>query len=123
MDLLEQLEARRRDLRMPMAVVAQRSKLSVPTVYRVLKQQDTSASLSVVMAIAKVLHVNVTGRIVLSAEFWIIKRAKWKAHQMASMAQGTAALEGQAVSVSEMRKLERILATKLINGPPSYLWG
>ena len=121
--LLAQLESRRRELRMPMKVLARKSKVSLRTAYRVLGENDGSASLEIVAALAAALKVRLDCRQEISSEAFVRKQAKLKAHKMAGMTQGSAALEGQAVSRAEQQKLERALTLQLITGSASKLWG
>ena len=107
---------------MPVRILARRSQLSLRTLYRVLMEHDISVGLKTVVAIADALWLSLDFQHRFSAESVIRLQAIRKAVSLAEMAQGTAALEGQAVSAEQKRKLQRYLVLRLINGPGSDLW-
>ena len=122
-DILQQLEARRIELRMPLAVVARRSGISLSTVYRVLKYRDESVSMAAVTAVADSLAARAVATPIQSADRVLRLQAAAKARRMASAMQGTAALEGQAVGKSVQKRAERMIIAKLLAGPAADLWG
>jgi hypothetical protein len=121
--VLEQLEARRAELRMPMRVLAHRSNLDIRKLYRALRDRNASTSIATVDAIARALWLELGTKNILSAEAAILWQAKLKARKLVAMTQGTSALEGQAVGAADMKRLERVLTARLVGGRPSELWG
>lgn len=119
-DILTGLDARRRELGMSCPALARRSALDVRTVQRAMR--DGSAGLSAVLAMADVLGVDLA--IVPRRSSSAVRRqqAREKAHRLVSLAQGTAALESQAVDFRVASRAQRTIKAKLLAGPPLRLW-
>jgi len=120
--LLAELEHRRRELRMPYRALARRSGVGLRTVHRVLSRDTSNLNLRTLTAIADALGADVG--LVRRRGIRAIQRrhAKAKAKRLAAIAQGTAALEGQAVSPDAMADLAQDIEKKLLVGPKIRLW-
>lgn len=125
--IVTDLEARRRALKMPYGALAVRSNLTPRTVRNALigkcgKCGKKGANLSTVAAIARALGagVGLVGGSALPA----VRRqqARKKAKRLVAIAQGSAALEAQAVDDRAVRKAERQVEATLLAGPPVRLW-
>jgi len=122
-NLLRSLEERRRALRMPLLIVARRSSVSLRTVYRALRDFDGSVSAASVYAIAGALVAEIALRTRGSADEVLKEQVRKKAWKIARMTQATAAMEGQAVSLMEQRRLANELARRLqAVGSPAQIW-
>jgi len=119
--ILTDLEARRRALKMPYGALAARSNLTRRTVRNALVGKR-AANLSTAAAIARALgaDIGLVGGSALPA----VRReqAKEKAKRLVAIAQGSAALEAQAVDDRAVRKAERQVEATLLAGPPVRLW-
>jgi len=122
-DILVDLDRRRRELRMPLRVLAKRSGVSLSTAQRVL-EGSTNARLGTILALAETLGAEpLRGfKFSKSAEAMQREEARAKADRLAGLAQGTAALEGQAVPPGVRLRVRRRIAYKLLAGPPVRLW-
>ena len=120
--LLDSLAARRKALRMSLRAVAERSGLGLRTVRRVLSLRDPSAKLATVIQIAEALKVELRPREAGSARVVRKKAAASKAARLASMVQGTSALEAQAIPKHDLREIEAEIAGRLLSGSPRQLW-
>ena len=120
-DILATLDARRRQLKMSCRAVAERSGLSTRTVQGVL-QARKSPSLSTVAAIAEAVGTKIELARTSSSSAIRRRQARDKAHRLAMLAQGSAALEVQAVDPETIKRAERRIAAKLLSGVPLRLW-
>jgi transcriptional regulator with XRE-family HTH domain len=120
--LLLDLDLRRRDLGMSVETLAQRSGLSVRTLFRVLSGHHSNASWSHVLAIAEVLGVAVQLQSVATAEELREQQAQRKAKRLVKMVQGTSALEAQGVDGASLEAMERRTVHELLAGPNGKLW-
>jgi len=120
-DILAMLEARRKGLGMSRKALAERSGLTVLTVQKVLRG-GKNANLSTVLAISQALGAQVG--LVRASKLSAVKRrqAKAKAHRLVVMAQGSAALEAQAVGPDVLKRVERQAEDELLSGPALRLW-
>ncbi len=120
--ILTQLEGQRKALRMSRRVLAERCGLTPFTVERILRGK-TSASFSKLSAIAEVLGAEI-GIVRFSKPSAVRKReARKKASMLTGLAQGSAALESQAVDEKILRTALRKVESELLAGPPLRLWG
>lgn len=120
-DILERLQARRRALGMPYRVLAERAGLSLATVQRALGgganvRFDTLTMIARAVGATVELADDLTSQAMREAE------AVKKARQLAAVAQGSAALEGQAVSSDTTKAVEDRLMHELLAGPAIRLW-
>ena len=120
-DILIRLEARRKGLGMSRKALAERSGLTVLTVQKVLRG-GKNANMSTVLAISQALGAQVG--LVRASKLSAVKRrqARAKAHQLAAITQGSAALEAQAVDDDAIKRAERQIEDELLSGPAIRLW-
>ena len=105
MSIFQQLEKRRRELRMPRTILAKRSGVSLPTVNRVLSGHHNRVTFENVLAIAKALGMEITMlQQGTSCEFRE-KQATKKARKLVRLVQGTSALEGQGLDKDELEEM------------------
>ena len=121
--LLRTLDARRRELGMSHAVLAQRSAVSLPTVQRILSGNHTTASFANVVAIADALGMCLKFGATVEPEKLRRVQARQKAKRLVRMVQGTSGLEGQAVDADTIRRLEERTVHELLAGSNRRLWG
>ena len=127
-NLLIQLDARRRQLGMTKVAVASRSRVSLPTVNRILSGREPNPALASVQAIASALGV----KVVLGADSRIEEvhdahefrkaQATAKATALVRHVQGNMALEAQAVVDASRRQMIEQTANELLAGSPRRLW-
>lgn len=103
--IFRELEKRRRELRMPLALLAKRSGVSLPTVNRILSGRHKGASFQNVLAIAAALDIEITAvRHGTSSEIRE-RQATSKARHLVRLVQGTSALEGQGLDQAELDEM------------------
>ncbi len=120
-NISNQMNDRRQEIGLSISALARLSGLNRNTVRRAL-QSPAHERVSTLLAIANVLGVSigVTHPRTISA---VRKdRAKSKAIEIVEMAQGNFALEGQAVSDEEERRIIRKVAERLLSGKNIRLW-
>jgi transcriptional regulator with XRE-family HTH domain len=120
--ILEKLANRRRQLRMSYSVLAKRSRVSMPTVVRLLSGPNPQSSFGNVLAIAAALGITFRFEAVPLEEF-LERQAKQKAEKLVGMVQGTLALEEQAVDVKTIARMKRKTVLELLAGSAQRLWG
>jgi transcriptional regulator with XRE-family HTH domain len=120
--IIDILRARRHALRMSVADVARRSKVSLPTVGRILSGRAPNASFANVLAVAKALGLTTTFEPGTTATEFREQQAHYKARQIVSMAQATSALDGQAVDEESLQAMTRQTVHELLAGSPRTLW-
>ena len=124
----QQLDARRRELGMSVAALADRSGVSRATIERILAGRHSGTRVEHLRAIAHALGTEVvlgeqlTLHPIKSAMDMRKEAARAKAHYLAAYLQGTSALEAQAVSEKVANDVEESLYCKLMAGPASKLW-
>jgi transcriptional regulator with XRE-family HTH domain len=125
---LRQLESRRRQLRMSLTALSQRSGLSAPTLNRILSG-EANPTLETLMTLAKALGVEirisengVELREPISPARFRKATAKQKASKVVQMVQGTSALESQAVGQADVRNMIEQTVHELLAGAPRRLW-
>ncbi|MEX0819495.1 MAG: helix-turn-helix domain-containing protein [Pirellulaceae bacterium] len=122
LQMLNQLEGRRRRLGMSQSALAKRCGLSVPTVQRVLAGNLEQASFGNVLAIADALGMSAVMKPVKSEDELREEQAEKKARQLIGMVQGTSGLESQAVSHEEFEAMVRRTVHELLADPGRKLW-
>jgi transcriptional regulator with XRE-family HTH domain len=126
-NILEKLDQRRRDLGVPYHALASLSKLGIATVQRTL-QGTTEARLETLDSLARALGTTLTlgvNRQMIaeaSVDAMLSARAGEKAETLVGLAQGTAGLEGQAVTRKARQAAVRELTRKLLTGSRRKLW-
>jgi len=99
------LNERRKRLGMSCAVLARRSGVSLPTVQRIMRHGGRRATFDNLVKVAKALGVDVEFHPESDVETMLEREARAKAERLARMAQGTSALEAQAVDGETVRKV------------------
>lgn len=120
------LERRRREVGMSRRVLAKRSGVSLATVNRLLSADGLErTSISTIEAIAHALDLRLRLDVeTLSRSMDFRERqAETKAREIASLIQGTSALEAQAVDDETREELVRQTVHELLAGPKDRLWG
>jgi hypothetical protein len=120
--LLSKLASRRKHLRMSFRAVAERSGLGLRTVQRVLCLEEPTARLDTVLQIANALSVELSPKEIGTAHRVRKREAAKKAVRLASMVQGTSALESQAIPKNDLREIKDEIATRLLSGSSRELW-
>ena len=121
-DILLALDRRRHDLRMSCQVLARRSGLSLRTVQRVLSGEAKSLRVGTLIAMARALEMSLGVTSGCRARLVIKRQARVKARKLTAVAQGSAALEGQAVSEKDLADLQDKIEDNLTGGSAIRLW-
>ncbi len=116
------LELRRRELGMSRATLARRSKVSLPTVHRVLTGKDMSPTIATIEAIAAALGMSVQIVEAVDAEEYREQQARQRAARLVGMVQGTMGLESQALDERAIETLTKRNASRLLAGSGRRLW-
>ena len=120
-NIIDELESRRNELGMSCHLLAKRCGLAMRTVQRVL-HGEVDARLQTLLAIAGVLGADIGLAKRQSIHGMKDRQARAKARRLAAIAQGSSALEGQAVNKATVRKVERRIADGLRAGSNIRLW-
>lgn len=120
--LFRYLDGRRKEIGMSMKILAQRSGLGMRTVQRVLSGDEPTANINTILSIAHALRVELQPREIAPARLVRREQAEWKATKLASMVQGTSALEAQAVPKEALLEIRAEIADKLAAGSMRQLW-
>jgi transcriptional regulator with XRE-family HTH domain len=121
------LESRRRSLGVSFAALSERTGISAPTLKRIFSGK-VSPALDKIQSIAGVLgvEIRVNGKIEVDATHsveYVRKRvAEEKAKWLVGLAQGTSALEAQAVGPDTIREMVERTIHELLAGPNRKLW-
>lgn len=120
--ICNRLNNRRRYLDMPLKELSRRAKVSPSTVQRVLSGEPGAAIESVVaigdaMGIPALDFSQARGVGRMRTE-----QAIKKARRLVGLAQGTMALEAQAVDEATRKHVERTMVHRLLVGPRAKLW-
>ncbi len=114
MQLFQELEKRRRELGISRSALARRSRVSLPTVNRIMSAQHESATFAHVAAIAQALGMELTPVVKDGSEELRRKQATRKARHLVGLVQGTSGLEGQAVEQSDLESMVARTTEKLL---------
>lgn len=114
MQLFQELEKRRRELGMSRSTLARRSRVSLPTVNRIMSQQYQRPTFAHVAAIADVLGVELTAVPKAESEDLRRSQASNKAKRLVGLVQGSSGLEGQALEQQEVETLVAQTTEKLL---------
>ena len=120
--IIRQLSQRREQLSMSDYHIAQRSRVSQPTVYRVLSGQNPRASFENVMAIADAMGMSLVTKPLESIGEFREKQAERKAGMIVKMTQATSAMEGQGLDPLAYVDTKAQIKQKLLAGPAKDLW-
>lgn len=115
------LNARRKQLKMPVEVLVKRSGVPRPTVFRILRGNEDSVRFGNVRKVADVLGLSFGGD-PIEPEEMRRREAKRKARLLSRLTQGTMGLEAQAVSNQLLAELEEQTVAKLLAGKGRKLW-
>jgi transcriptional regulator with XRE-family HTH domain len=107
---------------MSYAVVAKRSRVSMPTVVRTLRGRNLQVSLGNLVAIAKSLGMRFRLDPEIRVDDLLEHQAQEKARRLVGMVQATSGLESQAVDDEAMSRMTRQTAHELLAGSPRRLW-
>ena len=107
---------------MSFRAVAERSGLGLRTVQRVLSLEEPAARLDTVLQIADALSVELCLTEIGTAHRVRKRAAQQKAIRLASMVQGTSALESQAIPKNDLREIKDEIAARLLSGSSRELW-
>ena len=114
LDLIKQIIARKKQLNITIENLAKLSDLGVRTVNRVLANEDVK--LSTIESITNVLGLDFAGNEVITLEKLKKQRAKQKAIFMASLVQGTSALEMQGLDEDNVNNIISMYEQEFLNG-------
>jgi transcriptional regulator with XRE-family HTH domain len=122
MQLFQEFERRRKELGMSRITLAKRSRVSLPTINRILLNQSPTVSFANVLAIAEALGLEMKACESIPSDELRQRQARTKARRLVGMVQGTSALEGQGLNNRELeamvaRTTEELLASR------RKLWG
>jgi len=114
LELIEQILARKEHLSITIENLAKLSGIGIRTVNRLLKNEDVK--LSTVEAVTNVLGLDFAGNEQISLEELQKKRAKEKALYLASIVQGTSALEMQGLETDSINKIVAMYENEFLYG-------
>lgn len=119
--LFERLVARRKELGISIAVIAQRSGVSVPTVQRILAG-SAQASMVNVLAVAQVLGLRLEVQAAEPAGAIKERQARAVAQRVAQVVQCSALDDSPAVPAEILNDLVERSTQELLRGPGRRLW-
>jgi len=117
----EELNKRRLELGMSMSDLARLSKVSLPTVQRILNGKAPHASIANVLAIAAILGVRFALQMNPAATI-CRERALEKARKLVGMVQATSALEGHSLGARSLDKMVAKTVCELLDAGKRSLW-
>ncbi|PHR52937.1 MAG: hypothetical protein COA44_15820 [Arcobacter sp.] len=121
LELLYLIQTRKNKINISLDNIAKLSHLGLRTVNRFFAGEDVK--LSTVEKITNLLGLDFAGNEVISQEILEQKRAHEKALFLASIIQGTSALEMQGLSDGPLKKIIQKLENDLLHGPyKNTLW-
>ena len=103
LDLIEKIIARKKELNITVENLAKLSGVSVRTINRLLKNEDVK--LSTIESVTNLLGLDFAGNEVVSLEELKKQRAREKALFLASIVQGTSALEMQGLEEDSLKNI------------------
>ncbi len=120
-DMLAELDQRRKELGMSFRILARQSGLGPTTVQRVLGGQS-GERFETLLKIAEALGVGIG--IIKPRRVTAVRRdwAKMKAGKIVALAQGSAALEDQAIDGTAMKRIEKDIEDSLLADTNLRLW-
>src|SRR5262249_17819282 len=119
---LRNLNARRQQLGMSYAALANRSGIPIGTIKRILAGRESGASFFNVVAIAEALGIHVEFDRNSGIEELLEKQAQKQAERVVALTQGTSRLEGQGMDPETLRRLIRQTAREFLTGSKRKLW-
>lgn len=115
------LAHQKRQLGLSEAALAQMTGVSQPTVHRILSGRHERAAWADVVALAKVMGVVLSVKVLPSAEM-LEERAEAVATNLVKRTQATSQLEGQGLSDQKQKDMIRQTVHQLLAGSKSKLW-
>lgn len=112
--LFQNMDTRRRELRMSYAALSKRSKVPVPTLVRTLTGKNQNVGFSTVVAIAEALSTSLQMTAKESKMAVLEREATEKAKRLVGMVQSTSALEAQGVSEEKVNEMIRMTVHELM---------
>jgi len=122
MDLLHKLEERRRELGMSRSALAKRSRVSLPTINRIMAKKRDRASLANVVAIADALGMELTADSRVESSEFCRQLAHDLAKTLVASVQGSCGLEGQGLDQHELERLESETTEQLLRSKRKLWW-
>ena len=120
-ELIKKIQKRKAELHITIENLAILSGISVRTINRLLKGDDVK--LSTVEAVTNFLGIDFAGNEQISLENLQKRRAKEKALYLASLVQGTSALEMQGLDKESLNNIISMYEKEFLNGAYSNtLW-
>jgi len=119
--ILRELDDKRRILRMPVRILAERSGVSPSTVHRVLSG-STSASVAAVARVARELGADLVLTNRKDPGKMLREEAERKATRIVEMVQATSALEAQGVTRHQLDVMRERAAADLMSGSGRKVW-
>ncbi len=120
--IFESLEARRRELGLSQAALAELSGVSLPTVHRILTGQGSAASFENVQAMTQALGMDLEAAPLICVEELLEQQARKKAQRLVGLVQGTSALESQGLSRKQITQMVEKTVQELLTGSRRRLW-
>ena len=114
LELIEQIVARKEHLNITIENLAKLSGVGIRTVNRLLKNEDVK--LSTVEAVTNVLGLDFAGNEQISLKELQKRRAKEKALYLASIVQGTSALEMQGLDEDNINNIISMYEKEFLEG-------
>ena len=114
LELIEQIVARKEHLNITIENLAKLSGVGIRTINRLLKNEDVK--LSTVEAVTNVLGLDFAGNEQISLKELEKRRAKEKALYLASIVQGTSALEMQGLEKDSINKIVAMYENEFLYG-------
>jgi len=114
LELIEQIIVRKEHLNITIENLAKLSGIGIRTINRLLKNEDVK--LSTVEAVTNVLGLDFAGNEQISLEELQKQRAKQKALYLASVVQGTSALEMQGLDTDSINKIVAMYENEFLYG-------
>ena len=121
LELIEQIIARKEQLGITVENLAKLSGVGVRTVNRLLKNEDVK--LSTIEAVTNLLGLDFAGNEQIPLKELQKQRAKEKALYLASIVQGTSALEMQGLEDASLKKIVSMYENEFLHGDyKNTLW-
>ena len=114
LELIEQIIIRKEHLNITIENLAKLSGVGIRTINRLLKNEDVK--LSTVEAVTNVLGLDFAGNEQITLEELQKQRAKQKALYLASIVQGTSALEMQGLDTDSINKIVAMYEDEFLYG-------
>ncbi|MDX1964561.1 MAG: helix-turn-helix transcriptional regulator [Pirellulales bacterium] len=121
MNIQQQLNDRKRNLRMSLRDISRRSGVSRPTLNRLFAGNEAISS-KAIAAVAQALGCELTILPCQETNLMLKEQALRKARQLADITQATSALEGQGLTTDEYEALVEQTYIQLMAGSKRKLW-